>query len=96
MKAITPKSKINLIGIRPGEKLHEQMISVSDSQNTVEFKNHYIILPNSEVHQGNRKFYERQIKLKKCKQVELGFSYESNKNSKFLSIKEIQRLISKL
>tara|TARA_B100000427_G_scaffold307510_1_gene295030 strand:- start:46 stop:1053 length:1008 start_codon:yes stop_codon:yes gene_type:complete len=96
VEAVTPKSKINLIGIRPGEKLHEQMISVSDSQNTVEFKNHYIILPNSEVHQENRKFYEKQIKLKKCKKVELGFSYESDKNSKFLTIKEIKKLISEL
>ncbi|MDA7473176.1 UDP-N-acetylglucosamine 4,6-dehydratase (inverting) [Candidatus Pelagibacter ubique] len=91
--AISPKSKINLIGIRPGEKLHEQMISESDSQNTIEFKNYYIILPNSNIHQENRKFYQKQIKLKKCKPVKLGFSYESNKNSKFLSIKEIKSLI---
>ena len=93
VKAISPKSKINIIGIRPGEKLHEQMISDSDSQNTVEYKNHYIILPNSDIHQENRKFYQKQIKLKKCKLVKLGFSYESNKNSKFLTIKEIKKLI---
>ena len=93
VEAISPKSKINIIGIRPGEKLHEQMISDSDSQNTVEYKNHYIILPNSDIHQENRKFYQKQIKLKKCKLVKLGFSYESNKNSKFLTIKEIKKLI---
>ena len=45
-KHIAPKSKIINIGIRPGEKLHEEMITSEDSPNTIEFKNHYVILPN--------------------------------------------------
>ena len=45
-KAISPKCKTPIIGIRPGEKIHEEMVSSSDSQNTVELKDFYIILPS--------------------------------------------------
>ena len=45
-KIISPKSKIKIIGIREGEKIHEQMIGKDDSEFTVEFKDHYEILPN--------------------------------------------------
>ncbi len=48
-KIINPKSKIKLIGIREGEKIHEQMIGKDDSEFTVEFKSHYEILPNLSV-----------------------------------------------
>ena len=40
--------KVKIIGMRPGEKLHEEMVSVGDSINTIEFKNSYIICPQSE------------------------------------------------
>ena len=52
-KAISKDAKIKIIGIRPGEKLHEEMITLSDSLNTVEFKDYFIILP------GNV-FYDKQ------------------------------------
>ena len=45
-KAISSKCKTPIIGIRPGEKIHEEMISSSDSQNTLELKDFFIILPN--------------------------------------------------
>ena len=45
VKAINPSCKIKTIGIRPGEKLHEEMITSTDSKNTVEYKNYYVILP---------------------------------------------------
>ena len=44
-KAIAPDCKIKIVGIRPGEKIHEKMISFSDSLNTVEFKDYFVILP---------------------------------------------------
>ena len=43
-KAISPINKIKIIGIRPGEKLHEEMVSQSDGPNTLEFKNHFVII----------------------------------------------------
>ncbi len=85
--------KINLIGIRPGEKLHEEMISVNDALNTIEFKKYYVIVPNSKYLKWNYKKYLKTNKsAKKCS---LGFSYSSDTNSKFLTVKEIKNLLKK-
>ena len=48
VRAINNKPKIKFVGIRPGEKLHEEMISEHDSLNTLEAKDHFVILPNIE------------------------------------------------
>ena len=45
-KAISPKAKKPIIGIRPGEKLHEEMITESDSFNTIELNDYYVIMPS--------------------------------------------------
>ena len=47
-KAICPNCKIKIIGIRSGEKLHEELVSIGESQNTLETKNYFIILPTQE------------------------------------------------
>ena len=73
-KAINPKNNIKEIGIRSGEKLHEEMITVSDSYNTIEAKNFYIILPNDI---NNLKKY---IKIFKAKKIKKAFSYNSLEN----------------
>tara|TARA_Y100000590_G_scaffold386192_1_gene458820 strand:- start:1170 stop:2168 length:999 start_codon:yes stop_codon:yes gene_type:complete len=91
-KAISPKSKLKIIGIRPGEKLHEEMISKDDYQNVVEFNNYFVLLPNSEFISWNKKDFLSHFKGKSNKQY--GFTYNSLQN-KFLTIKEIQKLISK-
>jgi UDP-N-acetylglucosamine 4,6-dehydratase (inverting) len=88
-KAMSSKNKIKLIGIRPGEKIHEQMISSSDSYSSIETKEYYAILP-----QDNKKilsFYQKKFKAKKVKE---GFEYSSNNNGKFLTINEIKKIIS--
>ena len=56
-KAISPKSKHKIIGIRPGEKLHEEMITETDSLNAAEFKKYYVILPDSEFINWNKNEY---------------------------------------
>lgn len=93
-KAISLKNKIKFTGIRPGEKLHEDMITESDSLNTLEFKNFYSIVPNSEfISKAKKLKYLKYKKLigKKCKE---GFSYSSNSNKGFMTINQIKKSIS--
>jgi len=78
IKALSNKPKIKLIGIRPGEKLHEEMITLSDSFHTIEKKDKYIILPEIS---GNT--------LKKIKT----FSYNSLDNKDFLSVQKIRKIL---
>lgn len=80
VKAINPNQKIKIIGIRPGEKIHEEMISKNDSFSTIEKKRFYIIYPTYKNVKSN---------------VKIGFSYSSDKNHIFLSPKEIKEQISK-
>ena len=87
-KAIDNKCKIKIIGIRPGEKLHEEMISVSESYNTVDFGNYYSILPN--FHDYSRDQYIKKFGGKKVKK---NFSYNSFENKDYLSIADLKKLI---
>ena len=88
-RSINPKCKFEYVGIRPGEKIHEEMISSSDSQNTIELEKCYLILPNLDY-----KVFLKYKKLFKCKRVKDGFVYNSHTNKKFLSQKELQKMIS--
>lgn len=89
--AISKNLKIKIIGIRPGEKIHEEMISSNDSSNTVELKNSFVICPNSEFIEWNKKNYRKKFNGKFCKN---DFSYSSNKNI-FLTSNEIKKIIIK-
>ena len=59
VSAISKNFKIKIIGIRPGEKIHEEMISINDSLNTIELKNSYVICPNSEFTDWNKSHYKK-------------------------------------
>jgi UDP-N-acetylglucosamine 4,6-dehydratase/5-epimerase len=85
-KSICPNNKIKIIGIRPGEKLHEELITKSDSDLTVDFGNYYAILPNT----GSYKYY---LKNYKVKSIQKNFSYNSKENKKFLSIKDLSKFL---
>ena len=87
-EAISPGCEIKITGIRPGEKLHEEMITASDSGNTVDFGNSYAILSTS----GNMTINE-YCEMTKAKQVPKGFAYSSGKNECFLSVDEIRNEI---
>jgi UDP-N-acetylglucosamine 4,6-dehydratase len=95
VKAISKKTtKIKIVGERPGEKTHEEMISKNDAINTVENKNSYVILPNSEFNSLNVRNY---LKLKKNSiKVLDNFCYNSLDNKFFLSQEEIKKLILKV
>ena len=82
-QAISKKSSYDVIGIRPGEKLHEQMIGEEDVLYTFEYDDYYKILPSIN---GWSKDNER---IKKGKKVDPEFTYCSNNNKEWMSDKEL-------
>ena len=90
-KAIGPECKLKFNGIRPGEKLHEEMITVTDAINTIEFKDYFVILPSTK--QWNIEKFRAESNSKHGKFCQDGFSYNSGKNDKFLTIEELKNLI---
>lgn len=86
--AIGPECKHLVVGIRPGEKIHEEMITESDSFNTVDMGKYYAILPVG----GNYPMNEYCEKTG-SKRVPTGFSYNSGTNEHFLTGEELRRLI---
>ena len=89
-EAIGPSCKKPIIGIRPGEKIHEEMITSSDSFNTIDLGKYYAIL-NMSGGTSSESYY----KMKTAKKVPAGFYYNSGNNPQFLTISEIQSLIKK-
>ncbi len=91
-EAIAPECEKEIVGIRPGEKIHEEMITESDSMNTIELENHFIIVPNAPFAS-----YEEQVKkylgYHGGKVVEDGFSYSSGENTDWLTIEQLRELI---
>jgi UDP-N-acetylglucosamine 4,6-dehydratase/5-epimerase len=90
-KAIAPDCKYTLVGIRPGEKLHEEMITETDALNCVEFDKYFVILPSTQLWDID-KFREESNSFV-GKMCEIGFSYSSGTNKDFLSVKELKELI---
>ncbi len=90
-EAIAPGLPIKETGIRPGEKLHEEMITVSDSINTVEFDNYYVILPSIPLWDIEK--FKNESNGKPGKLCGYGFSYNSATNQHFLTVDELRQLI---
>ena len=93
MEAIAPECKHKIVGIRPGEKLHEEMITATDSINAVEFDDYYAITPNSEYISWDQRKFLNESNESPGKYCEERFSYNSSDNSQFLSVDEIRKLI---
>lgn len=89
-KAIAPECKIEIVGIRPGEKIHEEMITSSDSFHTYDLGKYYIILPS--VPNWNINNFIDQFNAKK---VDNGFSYNSGENTEWESVESLRHLIKK-
>ena len=89
-KAISSNSKIKFIGIKPGEKLHEELISVHESMNTIEYKKHFVITSTSEFFYWNKKNYMKKFKGKKC---DINFSYNSDNNKEKLTINVLKKIV---
>ena len=87
-EAIGPECEKPVIGIRPGEKIHEEMITSSDSHNTYDLGKYYTILPS--VHKWKLQDY---IENFNAVQVKPGFQYNSAENEEWESIEDLRRLI---
>ncbi len=94
-KAMDAKKKIKIIGIRPGEKLHELMCPNESSMNTLEFKKFFIIF-STDVNLNNKIKEFKKIFNETGKKVSQNFEYNSLNNKNFLSIKDIKNLNKKL
>jgi UDP-N-acetylglucosamine 4,6-dehydratase len=86
-RAVAPECKTKVVGIRPGEKLHEIMISEDDARHTVEHDDYYAILPV--IHPWGSQEYVAQNGGKPCPD---GFCYSSDKNTHWLSVEELRNL----
>ena len=91
VKAIAPKCKREIVGIRPGEKLHEEMITQTDSMNTMAFIDYFVILPSTPLWDVDR--FRKESNSSEGEMCEYGFSYNSGMNETFLTVDEIKRLI---
>ena len=90
-KAMAPKLKTKIVGIRPGEKIHELMCPNEMADQTIDFKDHYVIFPSPQNFDKRNNFFINKLK-EKGKKVSENFEYSSNKNKNFLSINEIKNL----
>ena len=86
-KVIAPQAKHKIIGIRPGEKLHEQMISIEDSVSTYEYSGYYKILPKI------NDWAEDDLRIKDGVKVSSEFIYNSNNNSEWMTEPDLQKWI---
>ena len=86
-EAIAPECKHEIIGIRPGEKLHEVMITEDDARHTLEFDDYYIIEPEFNWWSGEKHLSNGG------RPVREGFSYASNTNDRWLTVEDLKKLI---
>jgi len=88
--AIDGKCEVRIVGVRPGEKIHEEMITASDSLNTVDLGCYFAILPSAGPYT-----MERYCAQMGGRPVEPGFSYNSGSNPDFLTVEQLRALIRK-
>ena len=86
-KAVAPKAKQKIIGVRPGEKIHEQMIGKEDSPFTYEYKEYFKILPSIYDLYKDKKRIGKGIKVKK------DFYYSSENNSDWMTKNQLKKWI---
>lgn len=89
--AVAPDARTEVVGIRPGEKLHEEMITETDSLSTVEFDSYYVILPTTPF--WNVEQFCSESHQTAGRMVPEGFAYNSGTNAAFLTVGEIRHLI---
>jgi UDP-N-acetylglucosamine 4,6-dehydratase (inverting) len=89
-RAVSETAKQEIIGIRPGEKLHEQMIGTEDAAYTYEYEKHFKILP--QIHEWSNDIN----RIKDGKPVPEGFSYSSDNNAEWMTIEKLREWIKRI
>lgn len=89
-EAIAPECKRKVVGIRPGEKLHEEMITDTDSLNTLDLGDYYAILPSVSYMYTEAEFMEHH----KAEKVPFGFKYNSGTNTEWETVDSLRSLIT--
>jgi UDP-N-acetylglucosamine 4,6-dehydratase/5-epimerase len=98
-KAVAPDCKIEEVGIRPGEKIHEEMITEADAMNTIEFEKYFVILPSVQLGGNDKLNLWDTEKFRTSSNSKAGnfcapdFKYNSGTNKWFLSVDELRKLI---
>jgi len=87
-EAIAPGCRKDIVGIRPGEKLHEEMITETDAMNTVEFEKYFVMLPSMRLWDADK--YMKTFGGKYCQS---DFSYSSGTNTEWLGVEQLRELI---
>jgi UDP-N-acetylglucosamine 4,6-dehydratase/5-epimerase len=87
-QAVAPEAKTKIVGVRPGEKLHEQMISSEDAHHTFEYPEHFKILP------AINNWSTSPARIKDGKKVPEGFVYSSDNNTEWMSVDELRAWIA--
>jgi UDP-N-acetylglucosamine 4,6-dehydratase (inverting) len=90
-QAIAPEARIEVVGIRPGEKLHEEMITATDALGTVEFDRYFVILPSTELWDVDA--FRLRSDVTPGRRCEDGFSYNSGTNAHFLTVEQLREQI---
>ena len=93
-KAIAPDCKQEIIGIRPGEKIHETLLSEDEARNAMQFKECFIVQPNS--HLQSTLFEFMNFGENKGQLCPEGFTYTSNKNTDWLGVDDLRQLVEKI
>ena len=88
ISSINSKNNYKIIGIRPGEKIHEELINSYEAKNTLDLKDYYVILPTNDI----RKISE-YCKKNSAKKVGESFCYTSENNKDYLNVKDLKQLI---
>ena len=88
VEAVAPGVKTEVVGIRPGEKLHEEMITETDSLNTYDCGRYYVIVPSHPSWDIND-----WVKTFNAKKVEEGFRYNSGSNTEWLDVSQLRKLV---
>lgn len=87
-EAIAPNARQEIVGIRPGEKLHEEMITETDSLNTIELDKYYVICPSTPIWS-----MDDYINAFKGRKVPYGFEYNSGTNDEWLTVDDLRQQI---
>lgn len=90
-KAVAPNTPHTYTGIREGEKLHELMVGKEDARHTIEYDDHYMIMP--EIFTHNPKLLEKFLENRSGKKLPEDFSYCSDTNTEWLSVEQLQHII---